>query len=157
MSGPPPRNLQDWTKKALIREVQRLRAINREHAERVGQDPREQSAPGAIIDPVGDPHASGGVIVDARSAVLLEGMDVTLVDTMDADDGVLMVMTLSGRINYSPDRVEHAYMLGPDGAAAVVTELIGLAQRAGAGALEHGKRFAAEFKLEVQRRMDELP
>jgi hypothetical protein len=156
VSKPPPEDLKDWSKNMLVREVQRLRAVLREHAERPGGDPREAATTGsAITDVAGDPHARGGVILDARAAVLMEGVDVALFDTKQGER-VAMMMTLSGRINYSTDRVEHAYMFGPDGAAGLVSELVGLASRAG-GAGGHGERFAAEFQADLERRMKELP
>lgn len=153
--GPPPENLKQWSKNDLIRELQRLRAVMREHAEQPGADPREHVTPGAIIDVADDPHARGGALLDARSATLLEGTDVVLVDTK-GDEPVVMMMSLSGRVNYSHDRIEHAYLFGPDGAAALVSELVGLAARA-AGGGNHASRFATEFQERLDQRMSELP
>jgi hypothetical protein len=141
-----------WAKGDLAREVARLRAINREHAESIGDDPRRAATTGSIVDPSGDPHGTGSVIVDARSAVLLDGVDVTLVDTK-ADDPVAMMMALTGRLNYSVERVEHAYLFGADGAAGLVTQIIGLA---GSG-LPHARAFAEDYDRELQRRLGELP
>jgi hypothetical protein len=148
MSKPPPDNLKDWSKNSLVREVGRLRAILREHAERPGGDPREASTSDAIVGGSG-PYSRGDVLLDARSAVLLDGVDVSLVDTKQGDAPV-MFLVLKGRINFSEDRVEHAYLFGSDGAAGLVTEVIGLAQRAGEG-------FGSEFADDLTRRMRELP
>jgi hypothetical protein len=157
MSKPPPDDLKSWSKNALVREVQRLRALTREHAERMGDDPREAATTdAAITDVTGDPHARGGVLLDARSAVLLESTDVALMDTKSEREPVAMMMALAGRINYSLDRVEHAYLFGPDGAAALVSQLIGLAHRASLHEGD-GMRFAAEFKVALEARMNELP
>ncbi len=156
MSKPPPDDLKDWSKNELVRELRRVRAILREHAERPGDDPRGRSSAGSIIDVSGDPYAVGGALLDARSAVLLDGMEVVLVDTK-RDEAVSMMMALRGRVNYSPDRVEHAYLFGPGGAAALVTEVSALAARAKAVGGEHGQRFASEFESEFQRRLGELP
>lgn len=152
MSGPPPDDLKAWSKNDLIRELRRLRAVMREHAERPGDDPRERQAPDAIVDVAGDPHAHGGALVDARSAVLMDGMEVVLIDTKQ-DAPVAMMMMLRGRVNYSRDRAEHAYLFGPDGAAALVTELMMLAGRAGAGGQPHGRAFAEQFRADLERRM----
>lgn len=151
----PPDDLKAWPKNELVREVRRLRAITREHAERRGDDPRPASSTGSITDVAGDPHARGGALLDARAAVLMETIDVVLVDTK-RDEPVVMLLALGGRVNYADDRVEHAYLFGPDGAAALVSELVGLASRA-AGADGHGERFAEAFQTELDRRMRALP
>jgi hypothetical protein len=157
MSGPPPPNLRDWSKKELAREVERLRAITREMARPgVEGDPREGSGEGLVIDAAGDPHAAGGALLDARNAVLMDAMEVVLADAKHETDPILMFMVLKGRVNYSDSRVEHGYMFGPDGAAALVSELVGLASRASAHP-GHGQRFAAEFQVQIERRMKEMP
>jgi hypothetical protein len=157
MTTPPPDDLKRWSKNALVREVQRLRAITREHAERRGDDPREHALSGpAVTDVAGDPYAQGGAILDARAAVLLDEMDVVLVDTKH-DEPVAMLLSLQGRVNYSHDRAEHAYLFGADGASALVSEVVGLATRASKSAGEHGQRFAVEFRKLLSERMDALP
>jgi hypothetical protein len=155
MTKPPP-ELKDWSKNNLIREVNRLRAILREHAERPGDDPREQAANEPIIDVAGDPLATGGALLDMRSAVLMDEMNVVLVDTKSSEP-VAMMMSLKGRINYAAERVEHAYLFGPDGAATLVSELIGLVSRADRVGQQHGQRFALEFKNEFDQRMNRMP
>jgi hypothetical protein len=153
MSEPPPDDLKQWSKNELIRELRRLRAMLREHSERRGDDPRAQATTGAAVtDVAGDPHATGGALLDTRSAVLLDTVDVVLADTK-SDEPVVMMLALGGRINYAHQRVEHAYLFGPDGAAGLVSELVGLASRAAGHAAEHGARFAAEFKLALDERM----
>lgn len=148
----PPDDLKQWSKNDLVRELRRLRAVLREHAERPGSDPRGAQAPNAAIDVMGDPHAKGGVMIDARSAVLLDGMEVILMDTK-ADEPLRMMLMMRGRVNYSHDRIEHAYLYGPDGAAAIVSEHLGLVGRAA----QHDERFADEFEQDLDRRMKELP
>lgn len=152
MSQPPPDDLKAWTKNDLIRELRRLRAVLREHAEQPGSDPRAAQAPNAAIDVMGDPHAKGGVMLDARSAVLLDNSEVILVDTK-RDEPPSMMLVLRGRVNYSHDRVEHAYLYGPDGAAAIVSEHLGLAGRAA----QHDERFGDEFMRNLDKRMTDLP
>jgi hypothetical protein len=99
----------------------------------------------------------GGVLMDARNAVLLAGMDVMLMDAKTPADPILVFMALRGRVNYSSDEVEHAYMFGPDGAAALCSELAGLASRAWASGRDDAQDFAAEYKRELTRRMEDLP
>ena len=154
MAKPPPSDLMDWPKSELAKEVARLRAITREIAERPGTDPTQGQAPDAMIDIVAGPAARGGALLDARSAVLLDHMNVVLVDTKQ-DEPVSMMMRLQGRVNYSTERVDHAYLFGPDGAAALVSELIGLAGRA-SGADGHGERFADEFRTLLEERMEQM-
>jgi hypothetical protein len=74
-----------------------------------------------------------------------------LVDT-GRDERVAMVLALRGRINYGSDRADTSYLMRPDGAAAIVTEIAGLVARASAGKLEHGRRFAVEFAAAFERR-----
>jgi hypothetical protein len=147
----PPDDLKDWSKKDLMREVARLRAITREFAERPGDDPRGASTSDPIIG--GSPGGRGDALLDARSAVLMEGIEVVLIDTKQ-DDPISMLLTLSGRINYADDRVTHAYIFGPDGAAGLVSELLMLATRADHGDLPHGQRFARRFRDDLNRRME---
>lgn len=149
----------DWPKKNLAIEVERLRAILHEHSQRLGQDPRPAATTGAAMtSPDPDPYGRGNVLIDARAAVLLESDEVSLIDTKSADGPVVMMLALSGRINYSPDRVEHAYLTGADGAAAIVADLIGLAQRASSMNDDEGAlRFAAEFKVAIEEHLGEQP
>lgn len=153
----PPEDLNDWGKRALVAEVQRLRAITREMARPVVEDdPREVSG-ADVVDVAGDPHASGGVLFDARNAVLLDAMEVLLVDDMRPTESVRMFMVLRGRVNHSDDRIEHGYLYGTDGAAALVSQIIGLATRARSGGGPNGRAFAVDFKRELNRRLGELP
>lgn len=152
MSKPPPDDLKEWSKNDLIRELHRLRAVQREHAKQV----HAPHSGGGIIDVAGSPHAHGGALLDMRGAVLMDNVEVVLADT-GATERVAMIMRLQGRINYATDRADTSYLFGPDGAAALVTELVGLASRAAAGGQEHGQRFAAEFQVAVNARMQDLP
>jgi hypothetical protein len=146
VTGPPPENLMDWPKAQLAREVARLRAILREHAAEVADEPHSG---GAMVDVVGDPYARGGVMLDARKAVLMDSLDVCLVDTKQ-DDTPVMMLVIDGRVNYQNRRTSQAYLFDADGAAGLVSQLVGLAGRAGG-------RFAAEFKADLDRRIGELP
>lgn len=91
-------------------------------------DPRELDS-GGIAGP-GGPHTAGGVVVDARRAVL---PDATMVTTIDDPHGQhpapLAAMSIAGRVNKSTDRVDIVFILNPDAAAAIITELIALGGR----------------------------
>jgi hypothetical protein len=144
VSGPPPADLMDWPKAELVRELERLRAVMREHSEQL-HDPARSGG-----DSVGgSPHGRGDSLLDTRGAVLLDYNEVILVDTKQVDVPS-MAMILEGRVNYSAQRVKQMYLFGPDGAAGIVTQLFGLAARAGG-------RFAAEFATCVDQRSKEMP
>jgi hypothetical protein len=151
----PPDDLREWGKRALIAEVERLRAVTREAGVRVGDDARGASTSDPIIG--GSPHGRGDALIDARAAVLLESVEVVLIDTKRPGEAVAMLLTLAGRINYSDDRVTHAYLFGGDGAAGIVAELVQLAQRASSIGGEDGMRFAADFKVALEQRMGSAP
>lgn len=107
-------------------------------------DPRklggEMAGPGGSRD-------RGAVALDLTDVVLLEHTEVCTVDMVRQGElgGQAMFMTLAGRINKKPDRVKVGYMFGPDGAAALVTELLALADR-----------FGAELLDDLTRRLTDL-
>lgn len=144
------RELKTWSKNDLVREVERLRAFTREHARRPGEDTTR--LPGSIVDVAGDPHAHGGALVDARNAILLDEVDVCLVDPNpgEPEEHGRVALTLAGRVNMRDERSSVLFMFGADGAAAIVTQLVGLAARA-------GDPYAAEFAGLVEARMGEMP
>ena len=154
MSRRPPDDLNKWSRRELVTEIERLRALTREMAERVGDDPRGQSTQDPIVG--GSPHGRGDALLDARAAVLLDAVEVVLVDTKRSEP-VSMLLSLGGRINYADDRVIHAYLFGPDGAAGIVSELTMLASRAGTHGGEHGTRFAQEFADALDQRLRDAP
>lgn len=111
-------------------------------------DPRELG--GAIAGP-GGPYDEHSVVFDIKRAVLLEGCEVAILGGVR--DGVLdrkpiSGLVLRGRINKSDDRVQALYLMNEDGAAGIVTQLIGLASRAGWG---------HEFVENFQKRLAEMP
>lgn len=141
MSGPPP-DLEQWSKRQLIREVERLRAILHEHADRRHDDAPDRS--GGFVDVAGDPFARGGAVLDTRGAVLMETVDVVLVDTAPALPGpAALMLTLGGRVNMERRHSSVAYLMPTDGAAAICSQLVGLAQRAGGN-------FRTEFRARIQ-------
>lgn len=110
----------------------------------MGSDPRDLG--GGISGP-GGPFDYGGVVVDSRRSVLMEHVNVAQVDN-PSDGRTFWAMALEGRINRSPDRAEVLYLFDVDGAAAIITELHGLAARAGR---------ADELNEACKRRWDEMP
>ncbi len=94
-------------------------------------DPRKLG--GAVAGP-GGPRDQSQVVIDATDAVLLDEAVVATIDAFHKGSpaGQRIFMTLSGRINKSTDRAQVGYMFGPDGAAAIISELLALADRFGA-------------------------
>ena len=105
---------------------------------------------GDIAGP-GGPFDQNAVVVDMRNAVLMERQEVALVAVGrgGAWDKALALL-LEGRINKTTDRAKVLYLLGPDAAAALVTELVGVCQR-------EGGEFAAMFQVAFEERMADLP
>lgn len=91
-------------------------------------DPRhlggDMSGPGGSRD-------RGAVFLDTTDAVLLDSTDVCTVDAVrqGALAEPVIFMVLDGRINKRTDRARVGYLFGPDGAAALITELLALADR----------------------------
>lgn len=92
-------------------------------------DPRE--AGGGIIGDCDDPYARDSVRIDTRNAVLLDATTVSVLTQANGDEMVAMV--LAGRINQKHKRTKILYVFDEDGAAAIITELMALADRAGWG------------------------
>lgn len=143
----PPENLMNWPKGELAKEVARLRAVLHEHSTRDHGDPHSG---GESVDVAGDPHARGGVVMDTRGAVLMDANEVILVDLKRPDDPPAMALVIEGRVNLKRERVKQMYLFGTDGAAGLVSEIVGLAQRA-------GDPFASEFVALLDQRMADLP
>lgn len=134
----------DWPKAKLIDELQRLRSILREHSERLHDTARSGG------DSVGgSPHGRGDSVLDTREAVLLDYNEVILVDSK-RDELPMMALIMEGRVNLTRRRVKQMYLFGTDGAAALISQLVGLAGRAGGA-------FATGFKADLDKRMAELP
>lgn len=88
----------------------------------------------------------GGVLLDTRNAIILDASTVSSVDN-PSDGRSVMAMFLEGRVNRSRDRAAILYLLGPDGAAALISQLAGLAARM-------GPAFESEFRAALDARMD---
>ncbi|MGS2592066.1 hypothetical protein [Streptomyces hebeiensis] len=107
--------------------------MSKRNSRRISGDPRKTG--GDIVGP-GGPHDRHGVILDDRTAVLLDHTTVTLVETRGGQ--TVLAMLLEGRINKTTERARNLYLMNEDGAAALVTELLALAHRIGP---EFGERF----------------
>lgn len=98
-------------------------------------DPR--SLGGSMAGPGGS-RDRGAVFLDLTDVILLESADVCTVDAVR--DGVMggqvIYMQLGGRINKKADRATVGFTFPPDGAAALITELLALADRFGAELLD---------------------
>lgn len=108
-------------------------------------DPRQLG--GTMVDAADDPHSRGTVFLDLTDAVLLGHVDVCTVDTVRAGElgGQVAFMTLSGRVNKTRDQVQVGFVLDPDGAAAIITELLALADRFGPELLDDTTRRLTEL------------
>lgn len=111
-------------------------------------DPRRLG--GAISGP-GGPYDENAVVIDTVNALLLEAVEVAIVGPVRQgvlDPKPISSIVLRGRINKTTERVQLLVLTNEDGAARIVTQLIGLASRAGWG---------EEFVERVLERMAELP
>lgn len=103
------------------------------------------------IEGEGDPFGEGDVFIDMTNALMLEGTNVALVGGIRKGIPVpqeMVALELQGRINKTEEHISVMTLTSVDGAAALVTELIGVASRAG---------FAEEFMELVKERMEALP
>lgn len=104
---------------------------------------------GKILTASDDPHSHGTSLIDTRGAVLLEHVDVVAFDN-PSDGRRIYGLELQGRLNRSSARSDQLYLLDVDGAAALVSEICGLFQRAGETAF-------GDFTVALDRRLDALP
>jgi len=102
---------------------------------------------GGSIVSIGGSRDTGASFLDLTDIVLFESMEVCTVDAVRTGElqEQAIFMTMDGRVNKSKDRVHVGYMFGPDGAAAIITELLALSDR-----------FGAELLNDVTRRLTEL-
>lgn len=131
---------------ALRREVRSL-----QEALRIQQEADDTRALGGAISGPGGPYDEHGVVIDTRNAVILEACEVAVVGGIRdgvLDDKPISALVLRGRINKTADRVQTLYLMNEDGAAGIITQLVGVMSRGGWG---------EEFMERVQRRMKEMP
>lgn len=79
----------------------------------------------------GSAFGRGDALIDATTAILLADVHVAIVGA-GRSTGVetVIALELSGRINHSTEQHEALYLLDADGAAAIVSDLLGVAGRA---------------------------
>jgi hypothetical protein len=96
----------------------------------------------------GDSRDRGAVLLDVTDVVLMDGVEVCTVDRVRAGqtNGQAIFMTLAGKINNKTDRATVGFMFPPDGAAALITELLALADRFGAELLDDMTRRLTELR-----------
>jgi hypothetical protein len=93
-------------------------------------DPRRFG--GSIIGGGGS-RAANNVVLDTTDAVILEETTVAVVEGVRSGitTGRIIFMTCDGRVNKTTDQVRVGLLLSTDGAAAIITELLAVAERAG--------------------------
>jgi hypothetical protein len=117
---------------------------------RLRKDHTDPRRPGGQIAGPGGPRERDAVVIDATDAVLFENLYVALVETELAgvrSDRMTVCMEMSGRINKTKEHSRIAYLFDEDGAAAIVTELLALANRAG---------FGPAFFVSIEERLSRL-
>lgn len=81
----------------------------------------------------GSPYGEGDAIIDARGAVLLDEVHVAVIDAVSGDATERRyTVALGGRVNKTQRRADQLYIMGPEGIATLVSELVALGARAGA-------------------------
>lgn len=80
----------------------------------------------------GTPYGRGDALVNVSGAVLLRDVSVVTVDAVDSTGAArILAMQLGGRVNKTENTASTMYLFDVDGAAAIVSELLGLAARIG--------------------------
>lgn len=114
-------------------------------------DPTDPRNLGGSIAGPGGPYGQGDVVIDTTNAVILDACEVAIVGGVRGgvlDPKPICALVLRGRVNKTTDRVQVLFLLNEDGAAGIVTELIGLESRAGWG---------REFVDRIRERLDAMP
>jgi hypothetical protein len=95
----------------------------------------------------GSAFGIGDALIDPKGAVLLDEVNVVLVGVAGGEGaGRALAMELGGRVNKSQYRSTVLYVFDSDGAAAIISELFGLAGR-----------ISPEFLDELMARVEALP
>lgn len=113
--------------------------------------PTDPRLPGGDIAGPGGPYDNDGVIVDATKAVLTDNQVSLIKVGREGEWGEkAMALLLEGRINKTEERAKILFLVGPDGAAALVSEIVAMCGR-------EGSTFAAEFQVAFEERMKAMP
>lgn len=95
----------------------------------------------------GDAFGIGDAEIDVGRAILLDSVTVAVVGTANPSGaGRALALNLEGRLNKGTLRVDAVYLMDTDGAATIISELLGLAGRVG-----------PEFLAELLARIESLP
>lgn len=79
----------------------------------------------------GTAFGQGDALIDTTAAVLLDGASVAIVGAIRQTGAeTIIALELRGRVNHSTDRSEVLYLMNADGAAGIISELLGVAGRA---------------------------
>jgi hypothetical protein len=102
---------------------------------------------GRIAGP-GGPYDKDAVVVDTTGAILMDTVNVAVVGAIRQGkmDEVVLALELEGRVNKEKRREDNLYLFDADGAAAIVSELFGIAQRIG-----------PEFMILFSQRLRDMP
>lgn len=113
-------------------------------------DPRKLSGQG-IVGP-GGPADRHAVVIDAENAILPTAIEGAMVEP-DPGSGrkPLAAITISGRINKSPDEVTMLYMMDVEGAGQLAAAIAGAFVRYGP---IYAHRFSQAFDRELARQTD---
>lgn len=78
----------------------------------------------------GSAFGIGDTVIDPEGAVLLDEVTVAVVGTANPDGaGRALALNLEGRINHTQERADVLFLMDADGAAVIISELLGLADR----------------------------
>jgi hypothetical protein len=102
---------------------------------------------GKISGP-GGPYDRDQVVVDTTDAILMDTVEVAVVGMIREGkmDEVVLALELEGRVNKSKRREDNLYLFDADGAAAIISELLGVAHRIG-----------PEFYTLLHERLEAMP
>jgi hypothetical protein len=115
--------------KALLIQMGDAAPIVYEPAMETMTDPRGLG--GEIAGP-GGPFDGGNVVIDASNAIIVDYQEICKIDPNQGARGQLaFALVVGGRINQTQDRAKVMCIEGLDGLAALVTEIHGVAERAG--------------------------
>lgn len=85
----------------------------------------------------GSAFGRGDSLIDTTRAVLLDGISVAVIGRYARTGAETVIgLELEGRVNHSAERSDVLYLMNADGAAGIISELLGLAGRADPAFLE---------------------